>query len=143
METQAYTIVAMIGRYILITLCFLVFVQAVLEIRKASQSNTSTELASLRWLRKRVVFDLANENIIGRSNKCDIAIKAPTVKRRHFRLYSDSDEWIVVPYKKAEVYINEHLIDGTAQVEDGDKISIGRENMIFQIMPNIDEEVDV
>jgi len=142
MDIQAYSIIAMIGRYLLIIICFLVFVQAIMEIRKESQYNDSMDLASLKWSRKRMLFALGQENIVGRSTKCDVIIDMPTVRLRHFKIYLDCGEWIVVPCKYSEVKINKYIIEGKTQVTDGDKISIGKENLIFNITPDDEEELD-
>ena len=142
MDTQAYTIVAMIGRYILIILCFLVFIEIILEMRRMSQYRSSSDLASLEWKKGRIIFALTQENIIGRANKCDVVVKSPFIKRHHFKLYLDSEEWIAAPYKDCKMYINGFLIEDKAQVEDGDKISFGKEKMIFHLTPDIDEEED-
>ena len=142
METQVYTIAALLGRYILVILAFLVFVQAILEIRKASVYNNSLDLASLNWKKKKVLFELGQENIVGRRSSNDVVIKSPYVKGRHFKLYLDCGEWIIVPYKNREVSINNYLVEGKAQIQDNDVISIGKERLTFNITPNDDEETD-
>ena len=142
METQTYTIVALLGRYILIAFCFLVFIFTILEIRKEQQVNKSTNLATLEWKRKRVSFDLSAKNIIGRRNNCDIVIKSPFVKARHFALYLDCEEWIVAPYKNREVHINNFLVEEPVQIEDGDKLSFGHENMVFHLTNDEDLNTD-
>jgi len=142
METQAYTIAALLGRYILVILAFLIFVQAILEIRKASGYNNSLNLASLTWKKQRIIFELGQENIVGRRNNNDVIIKSPYVKGRHFKLYLDCGEWIIIPYKKREVCINNYLVEGKTQIQDNDVISIGKERLTFNIAPNDDEETD-
>jgi len=142
METQAYTIAALLGRYILVIIAFLIFVQAILEIRKASGYNNSLNLASLNWKKKRIIFELGQENIIGHRNNNDVVIKSPYVKGRHFKLYLDCGEWIVVPYKNREVCINDYLVEGKAQILDGDIISIDKEKLTFNIAPDDEEEND-
>ncbi|MEX1376769.1 MAG: FHA domain-containing protein [Eubacteriales bacterium] len=143
MNTEVYSIVAMIGRYVLIIFCFLVFLQAILEMRKAALHKNPETSALLKWLRKRTIFPLQHENTVGKSNNCDIVVKAVTLKSRHFRIYLDCDEWIVLPINKSAVYINKFLIEEKAQVADGDKISAGRENFIFTISPESEEDEDV
>lgn len=140
MNIQAYSIVAMIGRYILIAICFWVFVQAILEMKKASQYNSSLFLASLSWNKKKVVFGLAQENTVGRASGCDVVVKSPLVRRLHFQIYYTCKEWIIAPNKKAQVYINKFLIEDSAQIEDGDKITFGKQSMIFHIAPEDDGE---
>ena len=143
MDTEIYSIVAMIGRYALIIFCFLVFVQAILEIKKAAQHENLESLASIKWQRKRILFPLESENTVGRSNSCDIVVKAATLKKRHFRIYLDCDEWIILPYKKAKLYINKLLVDEKAQLTDGDKISAGKENFVFAATQDYEEDDNV
>lgn len=143
METQAYTITALLGRYILVILAFLIFVQAILEIRKASGYNNSLNLATLNWKKNKILFELGQENIIGRYNSNDVIIKSRYVKGKHFRLYLDCDEWIIVPYKNKDVSINGYLIEEKAQIQDNDVIIIGKERFMFNITPNDYEEDDV
>lgn len=143
METQAYTIAALLGRYILVILAFLVFVQAILEIRKASEYNNSLNLASLNWKKKNIIFELGQENVVGRKNSCDVVIKSPYFKGRHFKLYLNCGEWIVIPYKNRDVSINGYLIEEKAQIMDDDVITIGKVRLTFNIAPNDEEENDV
>ncbi len=142
MNTQAYEIAALLGRYVLIFLCFWVFVLAIFEIRRDRLAKISLNIASLYWKRKRLHLDLGEENMIGRSSRCDIIIKSPFIKRRHLNLYLDSEEWLVSPSKDAKVYINDYLIEDTVQIEDGDRLSFGHENMIFSITDLEDNEND-
>lgn len=143
METQAYTIAALLGRYILVILAFLIFVQAILEIRKASGYNNSPNLATLNWKKEKILFELGQENVIGKYNSNDVIIKSRYVKGRHFKLYLDCGEWIVVPYKNRDVAINGYLIEEKAQILDDDVIIIGKERLTFNITPDEYEENDV
>ncbi len=123
----------MFGRYVLILVCFLVFIPAILEIRKEKLSNISLNIAFLEWKRKNMFFDLGEKNLIGKSSNCDIVIKSHFVKRQHLKLYLDCEEWLVSPLKNSKVYINNYPIEQTMQIQDGDTLSFGHEKMIFHI----------
>lgn len=142
METQAYTIAALLGRYIFVILAFLIFVQAILEIRKASGYNNSENLATLNWKKQKIVFELNQENTIGRRSSNNVVIRSPHFKGRHFKLYLDCGEWIVLPYKNRDVSINNYLIEGKAQIQDDDVIIIGEERLTFNINSNEHDEED-
>ena len=142
MNTQAYEIVALFGRYILILICFSVFVLAIFEIRKEKLAKLSLNIACLFWKRKNLYLDLNEENSIGRSCRSDIIIKSPFLKKRHFNLYLDNEQWLVSPVKNAKVYINESLVEDIVQIEDGDRLYFGHENMVFHIINAEDTEAD-
>ena len=142
MNTQAYEIVALFGRYILILICFSVFVLAIFEIRKEKLAKLSLNIACLFWKRKNLYLDLNEENSIGRSCRSDIIIKSPFLKKRHFNLYLDNEQWLVSPVKNAKVYINEYLVEDIVQIEDGDRLYFGHENMVFHIINAEDTEAD-
>jgi len=143
METHIYILLAMTGRYILILVCFLIFVAALLEIRKAAQSNKPLNPASLKWNRGKTIFDLRSESIIGRSRKCNIVISSPFVKRYHLRILEDCGEWVIIPYKDTKVYLNKQLIDSRTLLMDEDIISFGKESMVFMLSSEIKEDQNV
>lgn len=67
------------------------------------------------------------ENQIGRSRSCDIVINYPTVSRNHAALIrDDKGNWkIYDTNSKTGVYINDEKIDGSAQVNFGDTVTLG------------------
>ncbi len=146
MEEQAYIITAMIGRYILIIICFLVFIQALLEIWKANQKrrySTSDKLATLKWLRKKAFYALDYENIVGRSNSCEVIVKSNTVKRKHFRIFLDCEEWFLEPLKNCEVFLNNELVEEKTLIYSGDQITLGREHLVFDIVSYTDKPEEI
>jgi len=143
METHIYTLLAMAGRYILILVCFLIFVAALLEIRKAAQLKNPLNPASLKWNRGKTIFDLRHENIIGRAKKCNIIINSPFVKRYHLRILEDCGEWIIIPCKNAKVYLNKQLIDSRTLLTDEDVILFGKESVVFMLSSVIEEDENV
>ncbi|MBN2879210.1 MAG: FHA domain-containing protein [Clostridia bacterium] len=143
METHIYILLAMIGRYILILVCFLIFVAALLEIRKAAQSKKPLNPASLKWNRGKAIFDLRHESIIGRSKKCNIVINSPFVKRYHLRILEDCGEWVIIPYKDTKVYLNKQFIDDRTLLTDKDVISFGKESMVFMLSTEMEEAQNV
>lgn len=134
MNIEAYTITAMIVRYILVAIIFLVFIQAVLESTKVRRYESLETKAYLWWEDEDVAFSLFQENLIGKSNRCDIIVKAKGVKRCHGKIYFDSDEWIICANKRAFIYVNEVLVEDKALIEDGDVIGIGDESLVFEMV---------
>lgn len=142
MNTETYNIFAMILRYVFVIVCFLVFVQAILESKKSRHNSSSLFLTSLEWRKGKIIYDLGQDNIVGRANKCDIVIKSYKVERIHGKIYLDSDEWIVSPYKKAKISVNKLLVEDKALLQDGDKISFGKESVIFHVNEIYDGDGD-
>lgn len=133
MNIEAYHITAMIVRYILVAIVFMVFIEAVLQSRKSRSYDSSETIATLWWEEEDIEFYLSQENLIGKSNRCDIVVKARGVKRIHGQIYFDSDEWIICANSRSLIYVNEVLIEDKALIEDGDVIGIGDESLVFEL----------
>jgi hypothetical protein len=81
-------------------------------------------------------FDLAGpEVLLGRSPDCQITIEDPLVSRRHARIRIDGIEASVADLgSRNGVRVNGRLIDGEAPLNDGDRIRLGTQELVFSVV---------
>ena len=78
------------------------------------------------------------ENIIGRNKACDALMAYPTVSRNHGALIRDSKgRWTVYDLRsKSGILLNGTKITGSAPINDGDTITLGGVDFIFNTVPD-------
>ncbi len=141
MSADTYTIFALIIRYILIIIVF--YYSSNQESRKDNIYRGFTKVATLKIIEANETYALEQENIIGRSGRNDIIIKDRSVRRTHARLFLQSDEWIIEPYRKSRVMVNMVEADDKYAVNDDDELVIGELVCIFnQLDPLLEEGKD-
>lgn len=85
----------------------------------------------LRFLLQEI--DLARAaTLIGRSPDCDVTIEDPLVSRQHARIAVDEDGATVEDLgSRNGVKVNGRAIKGKARLEDGDRLRIGTQELVF------------
>lgn len=85
-------------------------------------------------------FDLVGpEVVLGRSPDCHITIEDPLISRRHARIVIRDDKAFVTDLgSRNGVRINGRPIDGEAQIEDGDRIRLGTQELLFSVVKRRD-----
>ncbi|HZI12554.1 MAG TPA: FHA domain-containing protein [Myxococcus sp.] len=82
---------------------------------------------------KEFVFD-QDSVLIGRSTDCDVALFDPGVSRRHCRIFTEGEKYLVEDQKSA----NGTLVNGTPvekkALSDGDKLTLGPVTFVFALM---------
>ncbi len=81
-------------------------------------------------------YELDEDEVIGRGNKCTIRLPDRYLSVKHCRIYkSDGSYYIEDLGSTNGTFLNgDELTDEAVELMDGDKISIGRLNFIF-VMP--------
>lgn len=70
--------------------------------------------------------------VIGRSTECQLSLDDPLVSRRHAVLNVESGGAAIQDLgSRNGVYVNGRKIDGSAPLADGDRITIGSQEMIL------------
>ncbi len=73
--------------------------------------------------------------IIGRSRECDIVLADANVSRRHAEMLpAAAGTWTIADLGSTNgVLVNGHRIDGTAQLQAGDRIALGTAAITFEL----------
>jgi pSer/pThr/pTyr-binding forkhead associated (FHA) protein len=69
---------------------------------------------------------------IGRGQKCDIVLTDPHVSTVHAMIQQEKDHFFIDDKKSANgTFINAHLITDRTELNDGDRITLGGQNLLF------------
>ena len=81
-------------------------------------------------------YELEEDEVIGRGNKCTLRLPDKYLSVRHCRIYKSDDSFFIEDLGSTNgTFLNgDELADEAVELMDGDKISIGRLNFIF-VMP--------
>ncbi|HEY1457526.1 MAG TPA: DUF3662 and FHA domain-containing protein [Solirubrobacteraceae bacterium] len=74
-------------------------------------------------------------SVIGRSRSCDIVLDDAGVSRRHAKLMSSAQGWVIEDLHSTNgVVLNgTRLPDGQSLLEDGDRIELGNTTIVFEV----------
>src|SRR5262252_3260171 len=74
--------------------------------------------------------------VIGRSASSDVVVDDPLVSRRHARLLANDSTVLIEDLRSDNgVFVNEHRIRRSVRLEDGDRILVGRQELVFSVLP--------
>lgn len=74
--------------------------------------------------------------VIGRSPTSDIVVDDPLVSRRHARLLANDSTVLVEDLRSDNgVFVNEQRIRRSVRLDDGDRILVGRQELVFSVLP--------
>lgn len=81
-------------------------------------------------------FDLVGpEVVLGRSPECHITIEDPLISRRHARIgIHESQATITDLGSRNGVRVNGRLIDGETPLDDGDRLRLGTQELLFSVV---------
>lgn len=81
-------------------------------------------------------YELEDDEIVGRGNKCTLRLADKYLSVRHCRIYKSDGSFFIEDLGSTNgTFLNgDELADEAVELIDGDKISIGRLNFIF-VMP--------
>lgn len=97
----------------------------------AEEMGVEAQAAALSWDDERRVVD-RRRLVIGRSRDCDIQLADPNVSRRHAELRQEgASHWIVDLDSTNGIEVNGRRLK-RAKLEDGDRVTIGSTDMVFQ-----------
>lgn len=78
----------------------------------------------------------ADSIVLGRSSEADILIDDTGVSRRHLEIRTENGRCTAVDLGSTNgSYVNGRKVDGTAELDDGANISMGRTRIIFRLLP--------
>jgi hypothetical protein len=74
--------------------------------------------------------------VIGRSLTSDVIVDDPLVSRRHARLLAHDTAVLVEDLRSDNgVFVNEQRIRRSVRLEDGDRILVGHQELVFSVLP--------
>ena len=74
--------------------------------------------------------------VIGRSSTSEIVIDDPLVSRRHARLLANDGTVLIEDLRSDNgVFVNEQRIRRSVRLEDGDRILVGHQELVFSVLP--------
>jgi hypothetical protein len=80
-------------------------------------------------------FDLLGpEVLLGRSGDCQITLEDPLVSRQHARIRIDPEPAIEDLGSRNGVRVNGRRIEGPTALQDGDRIRLGTQELVFSVM---------
>ncbi len=136
MHSASYEITALIARYILFFLCFIVLIRSIF-IARASRPNVmiynNAQIASLTALGKNRTYYLGYDNIIGSSKRCDIQVATRGVAKIHIQIYKKKNNWMMCAYSRKPTYLNEIKVGGSIPISSNDIIGLGSQKFRFEI----------
>lgn len=76
----------------------------------------------------------ASGGVIGRSRDCEVVLGDSNVSRRHAELRPSAEGWTIVDLGSTNgVRVNRRVIAGTEALSTGDRIEIGKTEMVFEL----------
>jgi pSer/pThr/pTyr-binding forkhead associated (FHA) protein len=74
--------------------------------------------------------------IIGRSPTSDVVVDDPLVSRRHARLLANDTTVLIEDLRSDNgVFVNEERVRRSVRLEDGDRILVGHQELVFCVLP--------
>jgi pSer/pThr/pTyr-binding forkhead associated (FHA) protein len=74
--------------------------------------------------------------VIGRSLTSDVVVDDPLISRRHARLLANDSAVLIEDLRSDNgVFVNEERIRRSVRLEDGDRILVGRQELVFSVLP--------
>lgn len=85
-------------------------------------------------------FDIGGtEVVIGRSSDCHITIEDPLISRQHAQVVLRDDKAFVVDLgSRNGVRVNGRLVKGEQLLNDGDRIRLGTQELVFSVVARVD-----
>lgn len=133
-----YPFVLAVTRWLLpILSLLLVFLWAVGYLRPGKPKTTLARLVSREDFTP-YPFTVC-ESIIGGHKRCDLFIPGEQMEKNHAMLHQEKGQWILTPLE-GEVFVNERPAEEPIALLEGDILSFGGEEFLFQC--NLSEEFD-
>lgn len=85
-------------------------------------------------------FDIGgSEVVIGRSSDCQITIEDPLISRRHAQvILRDQSAFVMDLGSRNGVRVNGRLVKGEQLLNDGDRIRLGTQELVFSVVARVD-----
>ena len=85
-------------------------------------------------LRDGVAYDLSEGAVLGRSRDADVQVDDPNVSRKHAEVRPSGASWTVRDLGSTTgVKVNGRRIQGAHSLKDGDTITLGTSEIVFQL----------
>ena len=136
--TYIFVIIIYLFIYAIIRMIFL-DIRAMNRKKSGSLAEAYLKLINLRRDLDFVMdesYELEEDEIIGRGNKCTLRLPDKYLSVKHCRIYKSDGSFFIEDLGSTNgTFLNgDELADEAVELIDGDKISIGRLNFIF-VMP--------
>ena len=136
--TYIFVIIIYLFIYAIIRMIFL-DIRAMNRKKSGSLAEAYLKLINLRRDLDFVMdesYELEEDEVIGRGNKCTLRLPDKYLSVKHCRIYKSDGSFFIEDLGSTNgTFLNgDELADEAVELIDGDKISIGRLNFIF-VMP--------
>jgi len=135
MEQPIYTLAATGFRYVAVLILVLIFWNifrtSLQEARSYSNSAEGLPHVYVGILEMRddehrlLKFGILQDCMVGRSNRCDIALKDKTMAPVHAHIYLKGDQLYIAPMSRKSIKINGERIRTATPIEEGDRLVMG------------------
>jgi DNA-binding winged helix-turn-helix (wHTH) protein len=101
---------------------------------EVTTGGAADPIPSARLVWEDSVFPLQDgDNVLGRSEEAQVRIEAPGVSRLHARIVvTDGGATIEDLASKNGTFVGERRLEGPAPLQDGDRIRLGRQLLVFR-----------
>ena len=150
MEQPIYTLAATGFRYVAVFILVLIFWNIFrTSLQEARSYSNSAEglphiyvgILEIRDENKRLLkFGILQDCMIGRSNRCDIALKDKTMAPVHAHIYLKGNHLYIAPMSRKAVKINGQRIRSAAPIEEGDRLVLGLTRVRIRLMDSYRQE---
>ncbi len=148
MNAAAYELLCAIAKYWFLALALFILARMVLSVtremrieravqREIGQAGTSVVGTLLlvsdeeRKLKRGKMFAVDGETTVGRSARCDVCLRAPSLKGVHCIVQVDGARAEVVPVGDAFVVVDGQIVERRADAFDGSQIQMG--GLVFRL----------
>ena len=103
-----------------------------MEENLQGQPAVSPELRIVKGEDQGQTFDLKSKTTIGRERDNDIILIDPKISRYHAQITAENEVWTITDLGSSNhTYVNDELIEKPAQLNPGDRISLGEIELVF------------
>ncbi len=135
MQQSIYTLAATGFRYVAVLIMALIFLNifrsSLQDARRRRQSAEGLPQIYVGVLeirdenRKSLKFGILQDCMVGRSNRCDIALKDKTMAPVHAHIFLQGGQLYIMPMSRKPVKVNGQRVRSRTPINEGDSLMMG------------------
>ena len=90
--------------------------------------------------RRLMKFGILQDCMVGRSNRCDIALRDKTMAPVHAHIYLKGDQLYIAPMSRKPVRINGERIRTATPIDEGDRLVMGLTRVRVRLLEQEEEQ---
>lgn len=149
-QTIYYTLAATGFRYVAVLILVLIFLNIFrISLEEARSYDNTTEglphiyvgVLEMRDEKYQLMkFGVLQDCMVGRSKRCDIALRDKTMAPVHAHIYLKGDHLYIAPMSRKSIKINGERIRTATPVEEDDRIVMGLTRVRLRLLEREEEE---